>query len=99
MMTMEEEKLIQEKRKQLRRSNDRLRMLESMEQARQEKVERELGQLMQEKQRKEQEVIRKREVIKQRKYMNANVGIIGDGLTSLNAKEKKKMNSSIIYNT
>lgn len=41
-MTLEEEQRIAEKKKQLRRSNERLRMLETMEKARQEKVEREL---------------------------------------------------------
>jgi hypothetical protein len=50
-------------------------MLETMEKARQEKVERELEQLMADRARKELEDQRRREIIKQRKYVNANVGI------------------------
>jgi len=82
LMTLDEEKRIKEKEKQLRRSNERLRMLETMERARQEKVERELETLMAEKARREQEDQRKREIIKQRKYVNANVGILGDSMNN-----------------
>ncbi len=58
-------------------------MLESMEKARQEKVGKELETLMAEKARREQEDLRKREIIKQRKY--ANAGIVGDGLSNSGA--------------
>jgi len=61
-------------------------MLETMERTRQEKVERELEQLMADKARRELEDQRRREVIKQRKYVNANVGILGDSLTNQSSK-------------
>ena len=85
-LTLEEEQRIAEKKKQLRRSNERLRMLETMEKARQEKVERELEHLMADRARRELEDQRRREIIKQRKYVNANVGILGDGLTNQSIK-------------
>lgn len=56
-------------------------MLENMERARQEKVEYELEKLMADRHRKEQEDLRKREVIKQRKYVNANVGGLSNSIT------------------
>ena len=52
-----------------------------MERARQEKVEYELEKLMADRHRKEQEDLRKREVIKQRKYVNANVGGLSNSIT------------------
>lgn len=90
-MTLDEEKRIKEKQKQLRRSNERLQMLETMEKARQEKVGKELESLMAEKARREQEDLRKREIIKQRKYVNANVGIVGDGLITTGGLGAKKL--------
>jgi hypothetical protein len=42
MMTLDEEKKLEDKKKQLRRSNDRLRMLETLERTRQEKMELEI---------------------------------------------------------
>ena len=48
-MTLDEEKRVTERRRQIRRSNDRLRMLENMERDRQEKIEIELIHLNQEK--------------------------------------------------
>lgn len=90
-MTLDEEKRIKEKQKQLRRSNERLQMLETMEKARQEKVGKELESLMAEKARREQEDLRKREIIKQRKYVNANVGILGDGLSTTGGLGAKKL--------
>jgi len=41
-MSLEEEKREQERRRQIKRSNERLRMLENMERDRQEKLEVEL---------------------------------------------------------
>ena len=51
-MTLEEEKRNAERRRQIRRSNDRLRMLENMERERQEKLELELTRASQEKQQR-----------------------------------------------
>ena len=42
VMSLEEEKREQERRRQIKRSNERLRMLENMERDRQEKLEVEL---------------------------------------------------------
>ncbi|CDW83905.1 UNKNOWN [Stylonychia lemnae] len=67
LMTLDEEKKIQEKKKQLRRSNDRLKMLEQMEKDRQAKVEQELERLMNDKAKREAEELRKRDLIKLRK--------------------------------
>jgi hypothetical protein len=53
MMTLEEEKKIEEKKKQLRRSNDRLRMLETLEKTRQEKMEQEISRLEQDRFKRE----------------------------------------------
>lgn len=52
-MTLEEEKKAAERRRQIRRSNERLRMLENMERERHEKMEMELLKINQEKQRLE----------------------------------------------
>jgi hypothetical protein len=70
-------------------------MLETMEKARQEKVGKELESLMAEKARREKEDQRKREIIKQRKYANANVGIIGDGLSNTSGLGAKKLSLQI----
>jgi hypothetical protein len=75
MMSLDDEKRIAEKKKQLRRSNDRLRMLESMEQSRKEKVEAELERLIIDKQRREHEELKKREIMKSKRQLNANVGV------------------------
>lgn len=48
-MSLEDEKRQQERKRQMRRSNERLRMLENMERERHEKVESELNRLNQEK--------------------------------------------------
>ena len=45
MMTMDEEKQLEDKKKQLRRSNERLRMLETLERNRQEKIEKEISRI------------------------------------------------------
>lgn len=84
---MDEEKKIMEKKKQLRRSNDRLRMLENMERTRQEKIEQELEKLMNEKHQKEQEELRRREILKQRKYVNANIGLNSQNEASFSAEK------------
>ena len=49
VMSLEEEKREQERRRQIKRSNERLRMLENMERDRQEKLEIELQRISQEK--------------------------------------------------
>lgn len=51
VMTLDEEKRAVERRRQIRRSNDRLRMLENMERDRQEKIELDIMRLNQEKAR------------------------------------------------
>ncbi len=48
-MSLEEEKREQERRRQIKRSNERLRMLENMERERSEKLELELQRISQEK--------------------------------------------------
>ena len=48
-MSLEEEKRVTERKRQIRRSNDRLRMLENMERERQEKMEVEIMRINQEK--------------------------------------------------
>jgi hypothetical protein len=55
VMTLEEEKRAAERRRQIRRSNDRLRMLENMERDRQDKMEVEIHRINQEKLRLEAE--------------------------------------------
>jgi hypothetical protein len=45
MMSLEDEKKAEEKKKLMRRSNERLRMLETMENNRKEKMEREIERL------------------------------------------------------
>ena len=53
MMTMDEEKQLEDKKKQLRRSNERLRMLETLERNRQEKIEKEISRIQQDRANKE----------------------------------------------
>lgn len=48
-------------------------MLESMEVARKEKIEAELGRLIKDKEKREEEEFRKRELIKQRKIMSSKI--------------------------
>ena len=50
-MSLEDEKRETERRRQIRRSNERLRMLENMERERQERVDSEIGKLTIEQQR------------------------------------------------
>lgn len=69
MLTLEEEKRINERKRQIRRSNERLKMLETMERDRQEKMEQEIERINQEKVKREMEQQRKREALKQRKYV------------------------------
>lgn len=92
MMSLDEEKRIIEKKKQLRRSNDRLRIIEQMEQVRKEKVEAELAKLLNDKQRREEEELRKREILKQRKHVNATIGMTGEKFKDSDSKYSTKMN-------
>ena len=69
-MTLDEEKQMIERKKQVKRSNDRLMMLESMEKQRQEKMEKEIEFLHQQRLRKENELQQKRELAKQKKESN-----------------------------
>lgn len=55
MMTLDEEKQIAEKKKQVRRSNERLKMIETIERLRQEKMEKEIERLEQDRINKEKE--------------------------------------------
>lgn len=64
MMTLDEEKRLEEKKKQLRRSNDRLRMLETLERTRQEKMEKEIQRLEQDRKMRELDSIKKKEALR-----------------------------------
>lgn len=56
-----------ERRKAIRRSNDRLRMIEEMEQTRQQKMRQQMEKLMEEKVQREEEQQRKKDSIRLRK--------------------------------
>lgn len=70
-------------------------MLESMEKARQEKMEIELQKLMNEKNKREQDELRKRDIIKQRKLVNSNIGILVDNIYTQDSNQKLNISQTI----
>jgi hypothetical protein len=73
---MEQEKQLIEKKRQIRRSNERLKMIEEMEKQKQIRIEQEIEKLNEEKQRRDDLQMKKREMQKQRRYVQVSAGRI-----------------------